>query len=130
MSKTILKLSQLIFTRKNTRINNQVFLRITQKCTQFPVIKKIKTVLAIRTYVLFMKLSLTSIARLLGQEIFKKGDIRYIQLRGMYVITENPFTKDIELNSLETYQSHLLSLHDLTDILEFKFVEIMKEKRF
>lgn len=78
------------------------------------------------SYVYSMKIRLLSLAKLLNASIHQKGDIRYIQINEVYVITEHPLTKEIELNSLETYDSQLLTSHHLAAMLEFKFVQIMK----
>ncbi|WP_134090054.1 hypothetical protein [Olivibacter sp. XZL3] len=76
-----------------------------------------------------MKIRLLSLAKLLNASIHQKGDIRYIQINDVYVITENPLTKEIELNSLETYDSQPLTSHNVADMLELKFVQIMKAKQ-
>ncbi len=48
-----------------------------------------------------MPLTFESVSRLLKAEILTIGDINFIQLNDRYVITDNSFNKEIELNNLE-----------------------------
>lgn len=67
-----------------------------------------------------MHLKLPLLSKLLKLEITTIGDIRLIWLNDTYVITENPMTLDVEIDSLDTYESQSLSANELTDILTFK----------
>ncbi|MCL4638528.1 MAG: hypothetical protein M5Z89_06010 [Olivibacter sp.] len=73
-----------------------------------------------------MPLSLESLGKLLKAEILTIGDISLIQLNERYVLTENPVNKEVELNNLETYASTSLSTYDITDILDFKSIHLLK----
>lgn len=73
-----------------------------------------------------MPLSLESFGKLLKAEILTIGDVNLIQLNERYVLTENPVNKEVELNNLETYVSTSLSTYDITDILDFKSIHLLK----
>ncbi|MDM8176439.1 MULTISPECIES: hypothetical protein [Olivibacter] len=73
-----------------------------------------------------MPLSLESLGKLLKAEILTIGDVSLIQLNERYVLTENPVNKEVELNNLETYASTSLSTYDITDILDFKSIHLLK----
>ena len=73
-----------------------------------------------------MPLSLKSLSYLLNTEISAIGDVNFIQSNDRYILTEDPLTKDVELNNLETYSSRSLSAFDITDILDFKSIELLK----
>uniref|UniRef100_F4CCB0 Uncharacterized protein n=1 Tax=Sphingobacterium sp. (strain 21) TaxID=743722 RepID=F4CCB0_SPHS2 len=73
-----------------------------------------------------MPLSLESLGKLLKTEILTIGDVSLIQLNERYVLTENPVNKEVELNNLETYASTSLSTYDITDILDFKSIHLLK----
>jgi hypothetical protein len=73
-----------------------------------------------------MPLSLKSLSYLLHMEISTFGDIHFIQLNDRYILKENPLNKDVELINLETNSSQSLSTLDVTDILNFKSIELLK----
>ena len=73
-----------------------------------------------------MPLSLKSLSYLLHMKIATIGDIRFIQLNDRYILKENPSNKDVELINLETNSSQSLSALDVTDILNFKSIELLK----
>jgi len=59
-------------------------------------------------------------------EISTIGDIHFIQLNDLYILKENPLNKDVELINLETNFYQSLSALDVTDILNFKSFELLK----
>ena len=69
-----------------------------------------------------MLLKLRLISILTKEEIITHGDIKYIRLDEEFVLTECPWTDEVEINSLKTYQSFPLTAHDIADILNFKSV--------
>lgn len=71
-----------------------------------------------------MPLSLKSLSYLLHMEISAIDDIHFIQLNDRYILKENPLNKDVELINLETNSSQSLSALDVTDILNFKSIEL------
>ncbi|MFC0318275.1 MULTISPECIES: hypothetical protein [Olivibacter] len=73
-----------------------------------------------------MPLSLESLGKLLKAEIHTIGDISLIPLNEHYILTENPINKEVELDNLETYESISLSTYDITDILDFKSIHLLK----
>lgn len=73
-----------------------------------------------------MPLSLKSLSYLLHLEISTIDDIHFIQLNDRYILKENPLNKDVELINLETSSSQSLSALDVTDILNFKSIELLK----
>lgn len=50
------------------------------------------------------------------------GNIPYLQISKEYVITENFFTGELELNSLKTYEWHILTAEEIADILTNKSI--------
>lgn len=75
-----------------------------------------------------MSLNLESLGKLLKAEIYKIGDIRFIQLNDDYILTENPMNKEVELNDLQNYTSVSLSSDKITDILDFKSTQLLKDQ--
>ena len=73
-----------------------------------------------------MPLSLKSLSYLLHMEISTIGDFHFIQLNDRYILKENPLNKDVELINLETNSFQSLSALDVTDILNFRSIEFLK----
>lgn len=48
------------------------------------------------------------------------GEVPYLKLNDKYVITEHFLTKELELNNLEDYEWHYLSLDEITNILNLQ----------
>jgi hypothetical protein len=88
----------------------------------FSLFQRIYTNFEVATTFVFMKMSLVSLSKLLKIRIAYDNvrTMPYLRINKKYIVTEHFFTKELELNNLDTYEWHKLSTAELSDILTFQ----------
>lgn len=88
----------------------------------FPYFQEFILTLVLQPPLCFMKMSLASLSKLLKIRVTYDNvrTMPYLRINKKYIVTEHFFTKELELNNLDTYEWHNLSAAELSDILTFQ----------